>query len=152
MVGRRKAATLKSPVRFSSSHLSKNRVRKRAGFALSTILDNASLVCLIVAAFDKNPRHGRTRQESSVLYKRPKSGLADSGDRHALQKQWSSGIRAALLDKAGHVTYNGGGKETALLLPELEWDESMWKRRRSQIARWLHFCDEEIRRPLPPEE
>lgn len=74
---------------------------------------------LIMAALKKDSRPGRTCRERSVLYESPDSILACSGGSHTLKQQWSSGIRAAVLDKAGRATNTGEVKIAAQLLSEL---------------------------------
>lgn len=57
-----------------------------------------------------------------------------------------------MLDKAGHATNTGGAEEAARLLSELGWAQSTWSTRASQVSRWLRFCDEDMRCPLPASE
>lgn len=63
-----------------------------------------------------------------------------------------SGILNAVLSRTGYSTTTGGGEEAARLLSEFTWAQSTWTTRASQIARWMRFCDEDMRSPLPAEE
>lgn len=45
-----------------------------------------------------------------------------------------------------------GSVEVAELLVEYRWAGGTWRHRASQLGRWLAYCDEEGRTPLPAEE
>lgn len=57
-----------------------------------------------------------------------------------------------MLGRTGFTTNTGGGEEAAWLLSELGWSDKTWDTRTSQVAKWLRFCDEDMRNPLPAEE
>lgn len=77
----------------------------------------------------------------------------DADDRRdRVKAAWSYGIFAAVLNKSGYVTNTAGAEEAARLLAELGWSESTWTTRASQFARWLRFCDGDLRSPRPSDE
>lgn len=72
--------------------------------------------------------------------------------RNSVRAEMTEGIRSAVLGRTGFSTNTGGGEEAALLLSELTWAESTWTARATQVARWLRFCDEDMRDALPAGE
>lgn len=57
-----------------------------------------------------------------------------------------------MLSRAGFDTPTGGASEVARLLANHGWAASTWRNRSSQIKKWLIFCDEDDRCPLPATE
>lgn len=57
-----------------------------------------------------------------------------------------------VFSQAGFASKTGGEEEAAWLLSELRWAESTWTKRTSQIAKWIRFCDEDMRPTLPAKE
>lgn len=52
----------------------------------------------------------------------------------------------------GLPTNTGSAEEAGRLLAKLGWGQSTWTTRASQVAKWLRFCNEDIRTPLSASE
>lgn len=75
--------------------------------------------------------------------------------RDELKKMWLEGLRGVVASKTGETV--GGrvtdcGAEAASLLADYGWSSGTWGNRTSQLRKWLKFCDEEGRDPLPSQE
>lgn len=57
-----------------------------------------------------------------------------------------------MLSQAGFATNTGGSEEAVRILAEFGWAETTWSTRGSQVAKWLRFCDEDMRPALPATE
>lgn len=57
-----------------------------------------------------------------------------------------------VLGKTGRNTETGGGEAAAQMLAGYGWADKTWSTRSSQVQKWLRFCDEDDRDPLPAEE
>lgn len=57
-----------------------------------------------------------------------------------------------MLSRAGFDSPTGGAQEAARLLSDHGWAASTWRNRSSQLKRWLAFCDEDGRDPIPATE
>lgn len=71
---------------------------------------------------------------------------------HQIRAHWRSGIRIADLSLAGYSTNTAGVEAGATFLGEFGWSENTWHTRASQLAKWLAFCDEDMRPPLSAQE
>ena len=71
--------------------------------------------------------------------------LAHGSRADRVKREWASGIRSAVLGLTGVSTNTGGAEEAARLLSELGWSDRTWTTRASQVAKWLRFCDEDMR-------
>lgn len=69
-----------------------------------------------------------------------------------VRSSWRTGIAATVLVRAGDWRATGGAEEAARLLADHGWSEATWSNRTSQIVKWLTFCDEDGRCPLPVDE
>ena len=54
-----------------------------------------------------------------------------------------------MLARAGYETPTGGSAEVARLISSYGWADTTWRNRSSQLRKWLRFCDEDDRCPLP---
>ena len=69
-----------------------------------------------------------------------------------VQADWVSEIYQAFLSRAWCDTPTGIPAEAARLIAKYGWAATIWRNRTSQIRKWLTFCDEDDRCPLPAEE
>lgn len=69
-----------------------------------------------------------------------------------MRASWKEGIARTVLSRAGPGLATGGAEEAARLLRDYGWADCTWSNRTSQISKWLRFCDEDDRCPLPATE
>lgn len=78
--------------------------------------------------------------------------MGDLLDHNSIHSSCKSGICLAVLSRAGAASPTGGAAEAARLLSDYGWSDSTWRNRTSQVLKWLVFCDEDERCPLPATE
>lgn len=66
--------------------------------------------------------------------------------------EWAEGIRTSVPGRKGHMSNTGRREQAARLLSDLGFSESTLNTRTSQVAKWLRFCDEEMRKALQADE
>lgn len=65
---------------------------------------------------------------------------------------WEAGIRSAVLSRTGMDGRTGAAETAADLLVGYGWKAGTWANKSSQVNKWLLFCDEDGRDPLPATE
>ena len=92
-----------------------------------------------------------SRSESPPVVRRSRP-MASRNHADQLKRHWQSGIRQAVLSQAAVTTNTGGSEEATRLLVEFGWGKYTWSTRASQVAKWMRFCDEDMRSALPAAE
>lgn len=151
-LGRRTMPSLESAVRLPALGPTEDRTGESKWYYFSAVLAGPTVVRALETHGQFNDASGRA------------SRATDEGPRHQpllaysrrsntrIRHEWSAGIRRAILSTAGYSTTTGGAEEAARLLSELGWSESTWTSRASQVAKWMRFCDEDLRLRLPADE
>lgn len=112
----------------------------------------ASPVVVRAVTQDRSRDHSAVSEPESPSLSRRTRSLASRHRADQLKRNWQAGIRHAVLAQAGFTTNTGGAEAAAMLLAEFGWAQSTWSTRASQVAKWLRFCDEDMRPSLPATE
>lgn len=152
VVERRGGAALESSVRLPASRGPEDPAGGSTGSALGSLLARSGFVRALADASDHDQRPVHARGRLIYLHERRLSGVAPCRREDRIRKEWPAGIHAAVLAKVGHNTNTGAAEGATRLILEPSWAQSTWTTRASQIARWLRFCDDGMRCPLPASE
>lgn len=147
------SATVGSSVRSSPVGRAQDTSRESTGSAPCSELASASLVRALDALGIKGDLPARRGRRSFARPTRANQPVLGLGTRNlGLRTAWKAGIATTVLHRAGAGQVTGGAEEAARLLQDYGWSSGTWTNRSSQLSRWLAFCDEEDRCPLPATE
>ena len=129
---------------------SEDRTRRTSRYVACSLLAGSGVVRALTQSGHSH-RNSADEPEPHSLHS-TQSRLASRSRHDRLRQEWQSGIRIDVLSQAGFRSNTGGAEEAARLLSEFGWSSSTWSTRASQVAKWLHFCDEDMRCALPGTE
>ena len=152
-LGRRTVEVVEPTIRPTSPSCSEDRARERDWGLNRSSLAGASMVrALKRVDLPHEVATSGGRQEFTSVHPQVEPSVGRRPRRNSVKEAFQDGIRATVLSRTGNRTATGGGEEAARILSDFGWASTTWNNRSSQLAKWLRFCDEDDRTPLPASE